>query len=76
MTVVSVDVAYEDDEGPIERVIETMTKDYEGISATLIEERGPGGGWPVVKFQGPETELVRMLEDHGYVDGIDTYRAT
>lgn len=45
------------------------------IEAEVVDPAGPGGGWPVVRFTGPEAELRGMLIDnYGFaVDEVDDF---
>jgi hypothetical protein len=31
-----------------------------GVSATVLDPNGPGGGWPLVRFDGPVDALARI----------------
>lgn len=42
-----------------------------GVSITVTQERGPGGGWPVVKIQGLAPNVRNVLHDNWSYDDED-----
>lgn len=43
-----------------------------GINSKILEERGPAGGWPVVRLMGSRTALKKWLDKYDY-DGCTIY---
>lgn len=33
------------------------------LTTTIVEECGPGGGWPEIKFIGDKEEIIRFLKE-------------
>lgn len=58
------DIAFEPNE-TIEGVLAELIADTR-VTATIVKEHGPAGGWPVVKFEGP---LGDMLLVERRIDG-------
>lgn len=56
---VDLDVLYGADE-ELEDVLAMMTAGT-AVTTRVMEEHGPGGGWPLVNFTGPAEELVIVL---------------
>lgn len=56
---VTLDIAY--DESLDGALIEMCLDAGEGVSAEVVNERGPAGGWPEVRFSGPEDAVRRLI---------------
>lgn len=54
----NLDVAYEGE--TLEDAISELTKDID-VTAEVVNERGPGGGWPVVRFVAESEDGLNAL---------------
>lgn len=52
------DIAYDDE--TLEEAVTSLI-DTEPLTWAVVNESGPGGGWPIVRFDGPRDALSRML---------------
>lgn len=50
----------------------TITNGYD-VTFTVVTENGPGGGHPVIRYEGDEAELRRMVAEHYGPDTIYDY---
>lgn len=60
MSHIILDVAF-DTETP-EETLNEIAADY-GIDYTIINDNGPAGGWPEVKFAGTKENLAHMIRN-------------
>lgn len=63
MVTVELDTAYDlDGSGreTVETVIQAFSAKY-GVKGTVVNENGPGGGWPVVEWMGKRRNMRDML---------------
>lgn len=42
------------------------------LTATVVTERGPGGGWPVVRFEGAPRDIESLVIDYTASDPVET----
>lgn len=49
----------------VQDAIKEMTEGTE-ITGRVVTDVGPAGGWPVVEFTGPESEIDHLAANHGY----------
>jgi hypothetical protein len=63
---IELDVVFNDDvETPEQAAVNLAESVYEsGITIELVNDHGPGGGWPVYRFTGSLGSIVEMV--HGY----------
>lgn len=64
---IDLDVAYEEDEGTLDEALRRLGEEF-SLLTTVVTERGPGGGWPVVRFCGAEADVRRMASDRFQLD--------
>ncbi|UNA02456.1 hypothetical protein [Serratia phage SP1] len=64
--VVDNDIVFDDD---------TKLSDcVDNLKITIINENGPGGGWPIVELEGDREDIIKYLDTHYCVDGdVDFY---
>jgi len=46
------------------------------VTATVLREHGPGGGWPEVEFDGPRDHLFYVTVVHAGPDGDPAWLTT
>lgn len=46
------------------------------VTATVVRERGSGGGWPEVEFEGPRDHLFYVTVMHAGPDGDPAWLTT
>lgn len=67
MAKIVMDVAFA--HGPeLDAYLERLLADTQ-VTATVLREHGPGGGWPEVEFVGPRDHLVYVAVYHVGPDG-------
>lgn len=66
ITTITLDLVFEND-------ITELNKVFEGtnITMSIIQENGPGGGWPVCELTGEEEDLRQWLADNYACDDSD-----
>jgi hypothetical protein len=57
MPKIELDTVVEDDETTRD-VVNRMINGLPDVTATIITEQGPGGGWPLVAYEGSEVDLA------------------
>jgi hypothetical protein len=71
---IDLDVAFE--VGPaLDAYLERLLADTK-VTATVINERGSGGGWPEVRFEGPRDHLFYVAAYHAGPDGDPKFVTT
>lgn len=64
MRSIQLDVSFGSTE-TVQDAIREMTEDTE-ITGRVVIEHGPGGGWPVVEFTGPDDEITRLEANYEF----------
>jgi hypothetical protein len=70
---IDLDTAFDGDDRDLESKIHGMAREY-GVTAEIIEPRGPAGGWPIVRYAGRTADLARMIKiefDPGDVEEVE-----
>lgn len=68
MAFVELDTCFSADE-TIEGVIVELTRGL-NVTGVVAVENGPGGGWPIVSFDGPREELARVAARYHKLDDV------
>ena len=58
--VVQADVVWD---GDLHEDIQSYAREF-GVKAIVLNESGPGGGWPVVEFRGTPNAIRALLVSH------------
>jgi hypothetical protein len=58
----TVDYAYDGDGDTLEVAVAKVAAEF-GVSINVLEERGPGGGWPEIAITGLRANVLRVLKD-------------
>lgn len=66
---ITLDMAFEDDEP---EVAAAKIAAKHGVSVTIIDSHGPGGGWPVVRVTGLTRNVENALRSDDYGWGMDS----
>lgn len=61
MANITLDVAY--DESDFAEFLEEIKSEYT-LELTIVNENGPAGGWPEIKFEGNRENIERFMRDH------------
>lgn len=63
MTRAEVDLAFEDETlgEALGRLVRDITASELLVAVRLVQEHGPGGGWPVVELVGPARHVTNAL---------------
>lgn len=57
-----------DDEQTIEQTCDKLVAGRE-LTYTVVTRRGPGGGWPIIRFDGEEAAIVELMRTaYGFED--------
>ncbi len=64
---IDLDFCYDTGESLTE-ALAALTAYLPGVTASVVQEVGPGGGWPVVRFEGPAPALVVALAGYNGED--------
>lgn len=51
-----------------------ITEGYD-VTFVVVTERGPAGGHPVIRYEGDEAELRRMVVEHYGPDSLDVFES-
>jgi len=71
MASIVLDMAY--DEPTLEEAIIRVETEF-GLKLEVVNENGPGGGWPEIKFIGDKSEIIRFLDEaYGMDDPMSIY---
>lgn len=62
MANITLDVAF-DNEEEFPEFLEEIRKNFE-LEVTIVNENGPAGGWPEIKFEGTKENLTRFMREH------------
>lgn len=72
-TSIELDTCFEAHDGEtVEGVIAAIEAKYGTLKGKVVNPSGPGGGWPIVEWTGPEADLIRLCQDE-YDDGTGTF---
>mgnify|MGYP003594284712 CR=1 FL=1 len=53
-------------EGKGELEVATQEAEAKGAKLTVLQECGPGGGWPEVQLEGDDTAVLDQLREWGF----------
>jgi hypothetical protein len=70
--IIELDTVIESPEATAEDAGRTVTADFD-VTFTVAQESGPASGHPVLRFEGEETELRRMVHTHYGPDAADVF---
>jgi hypothetical protein len=58
--VLDLDVALDLGQTVADAISAVIGPEADEVQATVLERSGPGGGWPLVRFEGPADALARL----------------
>lgn len=67
MAFVELDTCFNPDTETIGEVIVELVRDL-NVTGVVAVENGPGGGWPIVCFDGPREQLARVAARYHRLD--------
>ncbi len=63
MVTIQLDTCYNEQTETIEGVIADFSAEL-GITGTVVNPHGPGGGWPIVEWKGTKEQLRKLAIVH------------
>src|SRR5256885_5881429 len=66
---IRLDVCYGSEE-TVQDAIGHLTAGLDGVTARVVTEHGPAGGWPVVAFAGPAGQLTALRYRYSPQDAL------
>jgi hypothetical protein len=70
--IIELDTVIESPEATAEDAGRTVTAGFD-VTFTVAQESGPAGGHPVLRFEGEEAELRKMVHAHYGPDAADIF---
>ncbi len=70
---VTVDMCFMDGEETAQEAADAVAEKYDGLAVEIVNEVGPGGGWPEVRLTGPEAVVAEALRKTWDIDEMELW---